>query len=209
MIFVQSDTLYVRASVSRTQFGRERVFQPGPRTFYSLFMRKNGIKSVHYRLQFFWPGTLFSLAAALKSLLKLALFFSHVYKWALFMNPWGNARFLKGFKRIRHRTQSGARDLCSVFTHSIILRLIWYGWARCIWIAMVFIKMALPKCRRREQLEWWWERLVNCFLSPGVDEWERKGGNRPTDSRGKPGGRGEEPDLKAPIVSQSLSFGLH
>ncbi len=139
LIFVQSDTLYVSASVSRTQFGHSE-FSSQPWTFYSLFMRENGIKSVHYRLQFFWPGTLFSLAAALKVCWNGPFF--HVYKWALFMNPWGNACFLKGFKRILHYTQSGAPDLRSIFTHSIILRLIWYGWARCIWIVMVFIKMA-------------------------------------------------------------------
>lgn len=121
LIFVPSDTLYVSASVSRTQFGRSE-FSSQRSTFYSLFMRENGIKSVHYRLQFFWPGILFSLAAALKVCWNRPFF--HVYKWAPFMNPWGNACFLKQFKRILHRTQSGALDLRSVFTHSIILRLI-------------------------------------------------------------------------------------
>lgn len=121
LIFVPSDTLYVSASVSRTQFGRSE-FSSQRSTFYSLFMRENGIKSVHYRLQFFWPGILFSLAAALKVCWNRPFF--HVYKWAPFMNPWGNACFLKQFKRILHRTQSGGLDLRSVFTHSIILRLI-------------------------------------------------------------------------------------
>lgn len=41
-------------------------FSSQPWTFYCLFMRENGIKSVRYRLEFFWPSTLFSLAAALK-----------------------------------------------------------------------------------------------------------------------------------------------
>lgn len=136
LIFVQSDTLYVSASVSRTQFGHSK-FSSQHWTFYSLFMRENGIKSVHYRLQFFWPGTLFSLAASLKVCWNRPFF--HVYKWALFMNPWGNACFLKGFKRILHHTQSGALDLCCTL-HHIEANMVWR--ARCIWIVMVFIKMA-------------------------------------------------------------------
>lgn len=115
-------------------------FPASPELFHSLFMQENGIKSVRYRLQFFWPGTLFSLAAALKVCWNRPFF--HVYKWALFMYPWGNACFLKGFKRILHYTQSGALDLCCIFTHSIILRMIWYGWAPCKWIVMVGIRMA-------------------------------------------------------------------
>lgn len=63
LIFVQSDTLYVSASVSCTQFGHSE-FSSQPWT--SLFMRENGIKLVHYRLQYFWPSILFSLAVALK-----------------------------------------------------------------------------------------------------------------------------------------------
>lgn len=51
----------------------------------------------------------------------------------------------EGFKRILHHTQSGALDVSSIFIHSIILRLIWYGglavyilsWYISIWLAKV------------------------------------------------------------------------
>lgn len=180
LIFVQSDTLYVSASVSRTQFGHSE-FSSQPWTFYSLFMRENGIKSVHYRLQFFWPGTLFSLAATLKVCWNGPFF--HVYKWALFMNPWGNACFLKGFKRILHYTPSGGpRFVLHILTlHHIEANMVWLGllYMNCHGI----YQNGLPKCWRQEQLEWWWEELVNCFLSQRADEWKREGGSGRSEHR--------------------------
>ena len=120
----------------------QRVFQPALKLFILFSCERMELSRCITDLSFSGQAHCFPWLPHLKSVETGLFFFLHVYKWALFMNPWGNAPFLKGFKRILHYAQSGALDLCSIFTHSIILRLIWYGWARCIWIAMVFIKMA-------------------------------------------------------------------
>lgn len=60
-------------------------------------------------------------------------FFSHIYKWALFMYSLGTACFLKGFMRIWLYIQWGETDLCRVVTYSIILRMIWNGWPPWNW----------------------------------------------------------------------------
>lgn len=104
-------------------------------------MRENGIKSVRFRLRVFWPGALFFLAAALRVCWKEAsFFFFHIYKWGLFMYSPGTACFLKGFMRIWLYIQWGAPHLCRIITYSIILRMIWNGWAPWNWTIVVCIR---------------------------------------------------------------------
>lgn len=88
-------------------------------------MRENGIKSVHYRLQFFWPGTLFSLAAVLKICWNRLFFMSinGLFSWI----HEGMLAFWRGLRGYCAVLSQGPSDLCSKFAHSIILRLKWYG----------------------------------------------------------------------------------
>lgn len=77
------------------------------------------------RLEFFWPGTLFSLASA-PNVCSNGLFFMSI-NGALFMCPPGKAFFLRGFRRIWHYTQSGPLRYYIFFscrgpTRSITLR---------------------------------------------------------------------------------------
>lgn len=193
LIFVQSDTLYVSASVSCTQSGRSE-FSSQPWT--SLFMRENGIKSVHYRLQYFWPGTLFSLAVALKVCWNGPFF--HVYKWALFMNPQGNGCFLKGFKRIAYSVR-GPRFVNHIHTlHHIETNMVWLCSPNMN--CHDIYQNGLPKCCRCEQLEWWREELVNCFPSPKTNDWKREQGSSRSVQRWKTAEKTESKTIRCLLI---------
>lgn len=69
--------------------------------------------------------------------MKQVFFFLHIYKWALFMYSPGTACFLKEFMRLWLYIQWGDPDLCRVVTYSIILRMIWNGWAPWNWTVVV------------------------------------------------------------------------
>lgn len=63
---LESDTLCMSMPLSVAHYLNAVTFLAKSELLYSLFMRENGIKSVRHRLRVVWPGTLFSLAAALQ-----------------------------------------------------------------------------------------------------------------------------------------------
>lgn len=68
---------------------------------------------VGLRLEFFWLGTLFSLASAL-NVCSTSLFFMSI-NGALFMCLLGKAFFLRGFRWIWHYTQVRAPQIFKIF----------------------------------------------------------------------------------------------
>lgn len=156
-ICVHTDTLYVSAPVSP---------RPQPNlSFYILLsyerMERNGVSTL--QTSDFPARHVIFLGRCTSSLMKwsrvVVFFFPHIYKWAFFMYSPGTACILKGFMSLWLYFQWGEPDLCCVVTYSIILRMIWNGWASWNWTVVVCSR-AICQSTGDERSQWIASRLL-------------------------------------------------
>lgn len=158
---LESDTLCMSMPLSVAHYLSAVPFVAKSELLYSLFMQENGIKSVRHRLWVVWPGTLFSLAAALQFCWKEAGFFFISINGSFSCIHPGLLAFLKGFMRIWLYIQWGAPGLCRVVTYSIILRMIRNGRAPWNGTMVVCIRAVCQSTsdERSQQIASWLSKL--------------------------------------------------